>query len=370
MDLFVYGTLRSAALMQAVAGGALGSPIGADLPGYAVRPLAGNVVPFVEAAHGAVANGCLWENLSPDQIARLNLYEGAFGYSLQGVTVRVGDASRDVMCYLPPADLVAADHDWSLSDWEADHLAPALAAAAEVFARDPWPNADELRGMWPMIEARAWAKHRAIDRPARHRHQAVPDDFRTVSAEPPLGNFFRFDRVDVRHTRFDGTRSDVLRREGFVGIDAAIVLPYDPVRDRVLLVEQARVGPHLRHDPNPWMLEPVAGIVDAREDPETTAHREAREEAGVTFTELLSAGSFYPSPGASTEYFHTYVGICDLPQEAPYPGGLDAEAEDLRVHPMSLDTALDLADSGELATGPALYLLYWVLRHRGRFRSR
>ena len=158
-------------------------------------------------------------------------------------------------------------------------------------------------------------------------------------------------------------------REAFWGIDAALVLPYDPVRDRVLLVEQARIGAQLRNDPNPWMLEPVAGIVDARETPAQTALREAREEAGLTNVTLREAGSFYISPGNTTDYFYTFVGLCDLPEQSSYLGGLDEESEDLRLHIVSFDEALALADSGEIATAPGLHLIYWLLRHRASLRT-
>ncbi|WP_108815079.1 NUDIX domain-containing protein [Loktanella sp. Alg231-35] len=369
MDIFVYGTLRSHALMAAVAGEGPMTPVEARLPDVAVYPLAGNVVPFIRASPGAAAFGLIWQGLTPAQVARLDVYEGAFGYVLEETTVSTAQGARIVQCYMPPAGLPVGDGAWSLAVWEADHLAPAILGAQEVFSLDPLPDAATLRGMWPMIEARAWSKHRPKAAPAARRFTPSKGDFAVLHAHPPAGRFFSFQSMDVQHRMFSGARSDVLHREGFFGIDAAIVLPYDPKRDRILLVEQARMGPALRHDPNPWMLEPVAGIVDARETPEQAAMREGHEEAGLTFTSLERAGQFYVSPGATTDYFYTYVGLCDLPQSETYLGGLPDEAEDLRLHPMSLDEGLALADSGEIATGPALFLLYWILRHRARLAA-
>lgn len=369
MDLFVYGTLQSPQLMSAVSGCESATGIPAQLYGFGVYPVLDDVVPFIAPQDGAVATGVLYEGLQAAEMDRLDLYEGAFGYRLADVEVRTAAGPRAAQCYLPPDDQPTGDGTWSLAAWEVDHLAPAILAVEEVFSHDPLPSSATLRAMWPMIEVRAWSKHRATAAPATRRYAAAPDDFRILEARPPQGRFYRFQSVDVSHRRFDGTQSGRLVREGFCGIDAAIVLPYDPARDRVLLVEQARLGPRLRHDPNPWMLEPVAGIVDPRETPEAAALRECREEADVQIVHLEPAGSFYVSPGSSTDYFYSFVGLCDLPQTDTYQGGLADEAEDLRLHPMSLDDAMSLADSGEIATGPALYLLYWILRHKDRLRS-
>ncbi|PXW70498.1 nudix-type nucleoside diphosphatase (YffH/AdpP family) [Loktanella sp. PT4BL] len=369
MDLFVYGTLRSQKLMAAVAGGTVRCAVPAELSGYGVFPVDGNVVPFIAPQSGATAQGLVYEDLDDQQIARLDLYEGAFGYRVATVDVATAAGPRTVQCYLPPDGAAPGVGAWSLDVWEADHLAPAVLAATELFSYDPLPSFAAARGMWPMIEARAWSKHRAKAAPATRRFVPEPADFQITGARTPQGRFFRFESVDVRHRKFTGGQSDVLVREGFIGTDAAVVLPYDPVRDKVLLVEQARLGPRLRHDANPWMLEPVAGIVDARETPQAAALRECKEEAGVVVTRLEEAGAFYVSPGASTDYFYTYVGLCDLPQTEAYLGGLDDEAEDLRLHPMAFDDALALADSGEIATGPALFLLYWILRHKARLQG-
>lgn len=369
MDLFVYGTLKSHALMAAVAGPGPMMSIPAQLHDYAVYPVAGNVVPFIAPIAGGRADGLVWQNLTAAQMARLDAYEGAFGYSFGPVEVQTAQGPRTAQAYLPPVEMAAGVGDWSLADWEAGHQIPAVLAAQELFSLDPLPDYAQLRAMWPMIEARAWAKFRATAAPATHRFGAKAEDFTVEQADPPAGKFFRFQSTTISHRKFDGSRSDGLRREGFLGVDASVLLPYDPVRDRVLLVEQARLGPALRRDPNPWMLEPIAGIVDARETPQDAALREAKEEAGLEIKILEPAGSFYVSPGCSTDYFYAFVGVCSLPQDVPYSGGLDDEAEDLRLHPLGFDAALDLADQGEIQTGPALYLLYWLLRHRDRLRA-
>lgn len=371
MQVFVYGTLQSAGLRAAVAGGASLDLTPARLDGYAVLPVAGNVVPLIRAQDGAVTEGAILSGISDAQLARLDAYEGAFGYALIDVKVQTDAGARTVKMYLPPDDIAVGEGDWSFADWTAGHEAPAVLAATELFAYGPPLTHADIRRRWHMVEKRAWAKHRARRQigPARARHGASAGDVTVVRKAPPQGNFFGIQAVEVDYIQFDGQRSDVLPREVFVGIDAALVLPYDPIRDRVLLVEQIRMGPVVRQDPQPWCLEPIAGMVDARETPLQAAVRESAEEAGLTDMDLRHISSFYPSPGSSTDYFYAYLGLCDLPDDHASFGGLEVEAEDLRLHLVGFAEAMDFVRSGEITAGPAIMMLYWLATQRDALRA-
>ncbi|MFQ1701227.1 gamma-glutamylcyclotransferase [Loktanella agnita] len=369
MDLFTYGTLMAPELMRAVAGAGPLDPVPATLRDHIVRPVSHDVFPVITPQKEAVVEGILWRGLTSDQIARVDLYETPFGYSPEELAITVSGGDIMARCYMPLSENLPKEGIWSFDDWAAAHLQPSIYAAQELYAHRPLPDPGALRRMWPMIESRAWSRHRATVAPSALRHDAVPGDMRIVAERPPHGSFFRLQGVDVTHRRFDGQRSHVLVREVFLGVDAVILLPYDPVRDKVLLVEQVRMGPAARRDPNPWMLEPIAGIVDARETPEDAAHREAAEEAELTLRHVEKVSAFYCSPGSSTDYFYTYVGLCDLPGSTAYLGGLEEEGEDIRLHPISFDRAMELADTGEIATGPLLFLLNWLARHRDRLRA-
>ena len=106
------------------------------------------------------------------------------------------------------------------------------------------------------------------------------------------------DRNDVilRHETFTGDMTNELRRSVFVSSDASIVLPYDPVRDKVLLVEQIRLGPIGRRDPVVWQMEPVAGLIDPGETPQETAHREAMEVDETDFETVIDVFFDYFNP--------------------------------------------------------------------------
>lgn len=371
MQIFVYGTLQSVTLCQAVAGGAPISQVSATLNGYTVLPVAQNVVPLIRAKAGAVTAGTVLTDVTSEQLSRLDTYEGAFGYALIDVNVHTAAGLVSVKMYLPPDDIIVGDGDWSLSHWVAKYEPMAVLAATELFAHVPPLTRDQISRNWPMIEKRAWAKQAAWGQgvPATVRHAAKTDDIAVVSEAAPQGDFFRIQQVMVQYRQFDGTQSAVLPREVFVGIDAVLVLPYDPKRDRILLVEQVRMGPVVRQDPNPWMLEPIAGMIDATESPEQSALRESIEEAGLPDLDLRHLSSFYPSPGSSTDYFHAYLGLCDLPDDHAKFGGLDTESEDLRLHILPFDRAIELVATGEINVGPLVMMLCMLSMQRDALRS-
>ena len=91
--------------------------------------------------------------------------------------------------------------------------------------------------------------------------------------------FFSVEEHSLSYRKFNKKQSAVIRRGVLVSSDAVIVLPYDPINDRVLLIEQFRTGPYVKGDEEPWVLEPIAGLIDAGETPEGAGIREAQEEA-------------------------------------------------------------------------------------------
>ena len=372
MRLFLYGTLRDDGLFARVAGpgdGASGAP--AWLDGHAVERVEGSLLPMLVPRKGARAEGVVWQGLTAAQRERLDLYELPFGYRL--APVRVGTAGGEVpaLVYLPPQRQVPSGEPWTLARWQDEDGGAALLAAAELDLHQSRLGGDDLLRQWPMIRMRAEAQVRAgrSRAPSAVRRDPAPGDWRWEPAGPLTGAFFKLAPMRVDHRRFDGGQETALAREVLVGVDAALLLPYDPVRDRVLLVEQFRTGPARRGERNPWMLEPVAGIVDAGEPPEAAARREAAEEAGVLPRAVERMFSFYPSPGSSTDHFHCYLGLCDLPDAHAAHGGLAEEAEDLRLHLMARGRAMALIASGEIMTGPLIAMLYWLDREAARLRA-
>lgn len=370
--LFFYGTLRWTPLLRRVLGTAVDGlgVIPARLPDHAVVWAAGEAFPMIVAAPGGSAEGLVVQDLTQEQVDRLDYYEGGFAYDLQERVVETAQGLRRAQVYVPQPGRWTAGAPWDLDDWIARWGAITLSAAEEVMARCASMPVAEVQRLLPFFRARGWARALAADpAPQTLRSTMTIADVEERGLHAGYDGFFRLKAFDLRYRRFDGGWSDPVQRETFVAFDAALVLPYDPRSDHVLLIEQLRYGPIHRGDPAPWVLEPIAGLVDAGENPADCARREAEEEAGLALGDLMPMTRVYASPGYSTEFYHCYLGLCDLAGRRGGLGGLDSESEDIRSHVIPFPQAMALVDSGEVNAGPLVMMLLWLARAREDLRA-
>ena len=154
-----------------------------------------------------------------------------------------------------------------------------------------------------------------------------------------------------------------MQRELFVRPPAAAVLPYDPQRGEILMVEQFRVGALDWRD-TPWCLELIAGLADKEGEPVADlVRREAREEAGVEIGEMKRVAHYMPSPGGSNERLQVFVGRADL-RGAGGVHGVVEENEDIRVVVRPVAEVEALLRSGRVDNAASLITLQWLLLHR------
>lgn len=374
-DLFFYGTLCHVPLLETVLGveeGALEPRLSeAVLPGHRVSWVKDQPYPMIEACPGHVAKGVLLRDVSDAEEASLTYYEGAFSYHLSEVRVSAGGTEQAATCFYPMSQTQQRGADWVLQDWVRIWGDMAVGAARDVMVRRTRYDAETAAGLRPFLMARHWARMMARrgESPAAVRRAPDAGDVTVRERRQGYRGFFELAEFTFDHRRFDGTRAPTLAREAFLAFDAALVLPYDPVLDKLLLIEQLRLGPLWRDDPNPWVFEPIAGLVDAGEAPEETARRESIEEAGLTLGRLEKIARVYASPGYSTEYFHCFLSVTDLSSYVPSANGLDSEHEDIRSHVLDFDAAMALVNSGEINAGPLVMMLYWLANHRERLRA-
>ncbi|MGO2133797.1 MAG: NUDIX domain-containing protein [Marinobacter sp.] len=185
--------------------------------------------------------------------------------------------------------------------------------------------------------------------------------------ETVFQGFFRMDKLWLTHPRFDGGKMPRFSRELFIRGDATCVLPYDPGRDEVVLLEQFRPGA-LGRDQSPWLLELVAGMNDEGESNEETAQREGQEEAGLSFSTLEKICGYLVSPGGSTEMIHLYYGRVST-ELAGGLYGLEHEHEDIRAHVVPADEAIAMISDGRINNAAAIIAIQWLQLNRSRLRA-
>ena len=370
-SLFFYGTLCHRPLLARVLGRDIAhlGAVDAHIEDHASYLVKDRDFPVLVAETGATAQGLLVSDLSKADIARLDFYEGGFGYRLETRDVVAAGTSHPAQVYF--ADTAYEfDGRWDLSQWADKWGDITVIAAAELMAHFGKTDAEDLRHLRPFFASRAWANILARDTaPQTLRNSATRDDIPVLQDTGGADGFFRLREFDIQFPRFEGGLSDVLQRSAFVAYDAALILPYDPKTDRVLLIEQLRYGPLARGDAAPWVLEPVAGLVDAGEAPADSALREAMEETGLEIHSLEAMPKAYASPGYSTEFFHCFLGLADLSADVAGIGGLMSENENIRSHIISFDHAMTLIDTGEINAVPLIMMLYWLDRERNRLRG-
>lgn len=193
-------------------------------------------------------------------------------------------------------------------------------------------------------------------------------DVRVLEDVAAFSGHFSVRRLTLQHRCFGGGWSEPLVREVFNRGDAVGVLPYDPVTDSVVLVEQFRAGA-IRGQDSPWMLELVAGVVEAGESDAQVARRETREEAACEVLELAPIATFQPSPGACSEQVRLFCGRVDSAAAGGIHGRPD-EGEDILVHTFSRAAALQLVADDRIPNGHTLIALQWLAMHGETLRER
>lgn len=161
--------------------------------------------------------------------------------------------------------------------------------------------------------------------------------------------FFKMEGFELNHERFDGGELHI-HRELLERGDAVAALLYDPEKDEALLIEQFRIGPAMRDD-NPWLIEVVAGMVDAGESREEAAKREALEESGYAPDKLTYLGKYYATPGGSSECIYLYLGYVDKDKPVHDGGGMAYEHEDIRRFWVSRQEAMAMVSDGRINSG-------------------
>jgi ADP-ribose pyrophosphatase len=126
----------------------------------------------------------------------------------------------------------------------------------------------------------------------------------------------------------------------------------DKLNKKALFVKQVRPSAILDDIENPYVIEPIAGIVDEGQTPKEAAIREAKEEANIDLdiSDLITDGEGYLSPGISNEYAYFYHAYFDSSQYQTGCFGLEEEHEDIQTLLLDIEEIKQLKDNISVST--------------------
>jgi ADP-ribose pyrophosphatase len=196
----------------------------------------------------------------------------------------------------------------------------------------------------------------------------MAQDVDILHQERILDSFLKVERYSIRHSAFGGGWVGPMNREFVTRPTAVAVLPYDPVKEKILLIEQFRLPAYLAGMPG-WQRELIAGLNDKNEEPEEIARREAIEEANCQLGELKPVYQYLLSPGMTTEVLHTYIGRFDSNAWKGGVHGLAVEHEDIRASLHDVAEVPEILATGHTGNGILILALQWLLLNQAQLRQ-
>ena len=374
MDIFVFGTLRSDTLRKIVLGRDMSSDdiCEATIQDFQVYWAKEGPFPVMIPEPNSEAHGLVLKNLREPDIERLNYYELGFDYVLATTSVETNTGQIGVSAYFCNRSDMATTKLWSFDDWLSDHSEIQYLAAREFLDFFGTKFGDTAQVMYNSILKRAevFVSESSTPSSALESGPDLNTNIQIEDLKREYLGFFALNQVDLKYPFFDNSTSGVKSRTILMGSEASLILPYDPILDKVLLVEQFRIGPFCRGDKAPWVYEPVAGMIEFGEKPEDAAKREVFEEAGIQVTKLVKINSGYPNPGEATTYFYNYIGIVDLSDYSPGIYGVRDEGEDIRTHVIDFNEVLNWSISNKLRVLPLNTMVLWLALNKLKLSSK
>ena len=181
--------------------------------------------------------------------------------------------------------------------------------------------------------------------------------FKIINKKNIYSGFFKMNEVALKYKKYDGSWSNVIKRELFGGAQVSAVLPYDPIKREIILIQQFRPGT-ISKKFNNYLDEIVAGIIDPGEDPETAAKRECFEETGCEVKKIIPIQGYFPAPGSSESFYHLFIAEIET-FEGERIMGLKTENEDILVRSYKISEVKDKLKNGEILNGLTLIALQW-----------
>ena len=181
--------------------------------------------------------------------------------------------------------------------------------------------------------------------------------YQIINIRDLYSGFFKLKKLEFIHQKHDGSWTSKVDREIFSGAHVSTLLPFDPIKKEILLIQQFRAGVISRFDDD-YLHEIVAGIIDENESPEETAIRECAEETGCKINKIIPIQNYFPAPGSSESFYHLFLGEINS-FEGERIMGLESENENILVKSYKVEQVRNMLRQKEIINGLTLIALQW-----------
>ena len=185
----------------------------------------------------------------------------------------------------------------------------------------------------------------------------MSSNFKVTNKKNLYDGFFKMNEISLKYKKYDGSWSNEIKRELFGGAQVSAVLPYDPIKKKIVLIQQFRPGT-ISKNTNNYLNEIVAGIIDPGESPEIAAKRECLEETGYKIKKLTPIQGYFPAPGSSESFYHLFLGEVDS-KNGKKIMGLYKENEDILVKSFDINQVKKMMQEGKFVNGLTLIAIQW-----------
>ena len=175
-----------------------------------------------------------------------------------------------------------------------------------------------------------------------------------------FNGFNKIKRYKFQHKLFDSSWSNIISREILITKNAVAILPYDKVKNKVILIKQFRLGA-LLSDYNPFQIEIIAGLVEKSDkDLKSAVIREAKEEAGieVKYKKIQSIRDVLNSSGSTNESTSIFFCECTFNKLKRIKGNSN-EDENIEVLVLSPKKAFELLFKKKIHSVNTIIALEW-----------
>lgn len=164
--------------------------------------------------------------------------------------------------------------------------------------------------------------------------------------------FFKITEATLQHERFDGGMTPEIKRLNFERGDSVAAFLWNKDTQKAIFTKQFRYPTYTKGQS--WLVEVVAGGIEAGEDPEAALKREILEETGYEATALTHYQTCFLSPGGSSERIYIYYAETDNDHKINEGGGMDGEHEDIELLEMDIAGLQSALKHGALSDAKTL----------------